>query len=254
MRAQEARWDKDLTEPNCNDQQDRRQQSRQRRWAIDLSGGIIRVTLEHGVMAYGTARPAQWRGICPILCRFTVSRSTPRVPNSSPNIRRDQTDASSNGQSRLLDSEARDKGLAKQFPIILTSGVWWNTKAAARKRGRPLACRIAAGHVSSRSTRRTRANAASRMPAGSGCSVLKTARRRASRRSSPTEWVGRGVSRSISPAGSRVSISATNIRKQRSDRAWRKREHADVLWLRPGHRHARGQGDPVPDSIGVRGE
>jgi len=32
----------------CDHQQDRRQQSDGVGWAVDLSGGIIRVTLEHG--------------------------------------------------------------------------------------------------------------------------------------------------------------------------------------------------------------
>src|SRR5205085_1597972 len=112
-------------------------------WAVDLSGGIIRVTLEHGVMAYGNgkARAVAWK---------------PGPTAGSPNCSRT---------------------------------------------------------CSSRSTPRMPASAASRMAAGSGCSVRKTDPRPASRRWSPTVSARAWRScHSTSRAGSRVSISATNIR------------------------------------------
>jgi len=42
-------------------------------WA-SIAVGIIRLTLEHGVMAYGTARRGAVSGICRIPCRFIASR------------------------------------------------------------------------------------------------------------------------------------------------------------------------------------
>jgi len=57
-------------------------------WAIDLSGGIQRVAMEHGTIHYGNgkARANAWN--LPILSPCIASRSTRRGPISSPSIRR----------------------------------------------------------------------------------------------------------------------------------------------------------------------
>jgi formate dehydrogenase major subunit len=93
-------------------------------WAIDLSGGIIRVTLEHGVMAYGNgkARAVAWNLPDPVpLHREPIYTPKPELvakyptyPNARqfrvPNIGFD------------VQKAATDKGIAKEFPLILTSG------------------------------------------------------------------------------------------------------------------------------------
>jgi len=115
-----------------------------------------------------------------------------------------------------IQKAAVDKGLAKQFPIILTSGRLVEYEGGGEENAvEPLACRIAAGHVSSRSTPRTRANAASRMAAGSGCSVLKNgSKTRVKALVTDRVGKGRGVHavplRRLVPG---VSISATNIQR-----------------------------------------
>jgi formate dehydrogenase major subunit len=93
-------------------------------WAIDLSGGIIRVTLEHGVMAYGNgkARAVAWNLPDPVPVhrepiyspRPDLVAKYPTYPNAKqfrmPNVGFD------------VQKAAVDKGIAKQFPLILTSG------------------------------------------------------------------------------------------------------------------------------------
>jgi formate dehydrogenase major subunit len=93
-------------------------------WSIDLSGGIQRVCLQHGVMHYGNgkARTVAWNLPDPV----PVHREpiyTPRVElvEKYP-TRPDER------QFRLLNAgfsvqkAAIDKGVAKDFPIILSSG------------------------------------------------------------------------------------------------------------------------------------
>ena len=119
-------------------------------WAVDLSGGIIRVTLEHGVMAYGNgkARAVAWNLPDPV----PVHREP--IYTAASRARRQISDASGrtsvpHGQSRLLDSEGGGGQGARQaipdHPDLGTSG-----RIRRRRRGNPLeplARRIAAGHV-----------------------------------------------------------------------------------------------------------
>jgi formate dehydrogenase major subunit len=93
-------------------------------WAIDLSGGIQRVCLEHGVMHYGNAKArANAFGLPdpvpvhrePIYSpRPELVATYPTLPNARqfrmPNIGFD------------VQKMVVDKGVAKDFPIILTSG------------------------------------------------------------------------------------------------------------------------------------
>jgi formate dehydrogenase major subunit len=93
-------------------------------WAIDLSGGIIRVALEHGCLPYGNAKArANAFGLPdpipvhrePIYSpRPDLVAKYPTLPNAQqfrvPNIGFD------------VQKAAVDKGIAKQFPIIFTSG------------------------------------------------------------------------------------------------------------------------------------
>ena len=93
-------------------------------WSTDLSGGIQRVALAHGCIPYGNAkaRANAWN----LPDAVPVHREpiyTPR-PSSSPNIRRCRM----REQFRLpnigfdIQKAAVEKGIAKQFPLILTSG------------------------------------------------------------------------------------------------------------------------------------
>ena len=118
-------WDKDLTEAELatitrvggNDLDSVS-------WAIDLSGGIQRVCMEHGVIHYGNgkARANAWNLPDPIPVhrepiytpRPELVADYPTLPNAMqfrvPNIGFD------------VQKAAVEKGVAKQFPLILTSG------------------------------------------------------------------------------------------------------------------------------------
>ena len=77
-----------------DDRTDRRRQSRQRQ-LVDRSLGRhpARLPREELSAPSATARPAPSPGTCPIRCPCIASRSTRRVPTSSPNTRRVRTNA-----------------------------------------------------------------------------------------------------------------------------------------------------------------
>jgi formate dehydrogenase major subunit len=93
-------------------------------WAIDLSGGIQRVTMKHGCIHYGNGKArANAFGLPDAIPVHREPIYTPRpelvakyptLPNARqfrmPNIGFD------------VQKAAVDKGIAKQFPIIMTSG------------------------------------------------------------------------------------------------------------------------------------
>ena len=94
-------------------------------WSIDLSGGIQRVAMAHGCIHYGNGKArANAFGSAGCRSRCTASRSTRRGPSSSPSIRRCRTPCSSACPIIGFDVQkaAVDKGIAKSFPLILTSG------------------------------------------------------------------------------------------------------------------------------------
>ncbi len=93
-------------------------------WAIDLSGGIIRVCLDHGVLPYGNAK-----------ARATAWNLPDPVPVHREPIYTPRTDLVAKyptrpdgRQFRMMNAgfsvqkAAVEKGIAKDFPIILTSG------------------------------------------------------------------------------------------------------------------------------------
>ncbi|MEA2940839.1 MAG: formate dehydrogenase major subunit, partial [Bradyrhizobium sp.] len=93
-------------------------------WAVDLSGGIIRVTLEHGVMAYGNgkARAVAWNLPDPVpVHREPIYTPRPELVAKYP-TRPDGRQFRMANLGFSIQKAAVDKGLAKQFPIILTSG------------------------------------------------------------------------------------------------------------------------------------
>lgn len=93
-------------------------------WAIDLSGGIQRVSIEHGVIHYGNgkARAVAWNLPDPIpVHREPIYSPRPDLVAKYPTL----PDAR---QFRVLNAgftfqkSVVDRNLAKQFPIVLTSG------------------------------------------------------------------------------------------------------------------------------------
>jgi formate dehydrogenase major subunit len=93
-------------------------------WATDLSGGIQRVSMKHGCLPYGNgkARALAWNLPDPIPVhrepiyspRIELISKYPTLPDAKqfrlPNI------------GHTVQQAAVEKGIAKQFPIILSSG------------------------------------------------------------------------------------------------------------------------------------
>ena len=186
-------------------------------WAIDLSGGIIRVALDHGCIPYGNgkARAVAWNLPDPVpVHREPIYTSRPDLVAKYP-TRPDGRQFRMANLGFAIQKAAVEKGLAKQFPIILTSGTPRRIRGRRRRNPvEPLARRVATGHVRRGQhvgRRRTRHQG---WRLGLGLRSGKTAPRPASRRWSPTasarEWRS---CRSTSRAGSRASISAANIRR-----------------------------------------
>ena len=93
-------------------------------WAIDLSGGIQRVCLEHGVAHYGNgkARANAWNLPDPIpVHREPIYTPRPDLVAKYPTL----PDARQFRMPNLgfsVQKAAVDRGIAKEFPIILSSG------------------------------------------------------------------------------------------------------------------------------------
>ena len=93
-------------------------------WALDLSGGIQRVAIEHGCSPYGNAkaRMIAWNLPDPI----PVHREPIYTPR--PDLVADYPTLPDARQFRVpnigftVQKSAVDRGIAKQFPMILTSG------------------------------------------------------------------------------------------------------------------------------------
>ena len=93
-------------------------------WAIDLSGGIIRVALEHGCIPFGNgkARAVAWNLPDPVpVHREPIYTSRPDLVAKYP-TRPDGRQFRMANIGMSVQKAAVDKGFAKSFPIILTSG------------------------------------------------------------------------------------------------------------------------------------
>jgi formate dehydrogenase major subunit len=93
-------------------------------WAIDLSGGIQRVCLEHGVMHYGNgkARANAWNLPDPIpVHREPIYSPRPELVAKYP-TRPDERQFRLPNIGFTVQQEAIKKNIAKDFPIILSSG------------------------------------------------------------------------------------------------------------------------------------
>jgi formate dehydrogenase major subunit len=184
-------------------------------WAIDLSGGIQRVCLEHGVMHYGNgkARANAWNLPDPVpVHREPIYSPRPDLVAKYP-TRPDERQFRIPNNGFTVQKAAIDKGIAKSFPDHPLLGT--SRRVRGRRRGRPGRTRgspSCSRTCSSRSIRPMRPSAASRTADGPGCSARRTTPRRRSRRSSPSgsARVSPGC-RSTLPAGTRARIIARAI-------------------------------------------
>jgi formate dehydrogenase major subunit len=93
-------------------------------WATDLSGGIQRVCLEHGVCHYGNgkARANAWNLPDPVpVHREPIYTSRPDLVARYP-TRPDERQFRLPNLGFSVQKAAVDRGIARDFPIILTSG------------------------------------------------------------------------------------------------------------------------------------
>ena len=93
-------------------------------WAIDLSGGIQRVCLEHGCIPFGNgkARAVAWNLPDPIpIHREPIHTSRPDLVAKYPALP-DGRQLRMPNIGATVQKTAVEKNVAKDFPIILTSG------------------------------------------------------------------------------------------------------------------------------------
>jgi formate dehydrogenase major subunit len=93
-------------------------------WATDLSGGIQRVAIKHGCTPYGNgkARAVAWNLPDPVpVHREPIYTARPDLVAKYP-TRPDGRQFRMANVGFSIQKAAVEKGLAKQFPIILTSG------------------------------------------------------------------------------------------------------------------------------------
>ena len=250
-------WDKDLTEaelavinkvnPTTPDAVS---------WSIDLSGGIQRVAIEHGCVPYGNGKArANAFGLPDAIPTHREPIYTPRpelvakyptLPDAKqfrvPNI------------GFTVQKAAVDKGIAKQFPLILSSGrlVEYEGGGEETRSNKWLAelqqdmfIEINPADAAERGIK-------------DGAWVWVTGAENNSKarmKALVTERVGKGVTwcpfhfagwfqgvdqRGNYPKGTDPVVLGESVNV------------AHHLRLRPGHRHARTQSHPLPDQGGVR--
>jgi len=93
-------------------------------WAIDLSGGIQRVCLEHGVMHYGNgkARALAWNLPDPVpVHREPIYSPRPELVAKYP-TRPDERQFRLPNIGFSIQKGAIDRGVPRDFPIVLSSG------------------------------------------------------------------------------------------------------------------------------------
>jgi formate dehydrogenase major subunit len=94
-------------------------------WAIDLSGGIQRVCLEHGVMHYGNAKARAFAFGLPDALpvhREPIYTPRPELVAKYPTLPDVKTQFRVPNLGFTVQKAAVEKGIAKDFPLILTSG------------------------------------------------------------------------------------------------------------------------------------
>jgi formate dehydrogenase major subunit len=118
-------WDKDLTEAElATIQRIGGNNPDTVSWAIDLSGGIQRVCLDHGVMHYGNgkARALAWNLPDPVpVHREPIYSPRPDLVAKYP-TRPDERQFRLPNIGMSIQKAAVDKNIAKDFPIVLSPG------------------------------------------------------------------------------------------------------------------------------------
>src|SRR5437879_3527683 len=124
-RPQRLGWDKDLT---ASEMEIIRRVNAANpdavSWSLDLSGGIQRVAIEHGCSPYGNgkARMIAWNLPDPIpVHREVIYTSRPDLVSKYP-TRPDARQFRVPNIGFTVQKSAVDRGIIKQFPLILSSG------------------------------------------------------------------------------------------------------------------------------------
>ena len=225
-------------------------------WSIDLSGGIQRVAIEHGCIPYGNGKArANAFGLPDAIPTHREPIYTPKpelvakyptLPNAKqfrmPNIGFD------------VQKAAVDKGIAKQFPLILSSGrlVEYEGGGEETRSNKWLA--------ELQQDMFIEINPADAAERGIKDGGLGLGDRRGEQLKGAHEGAGHRACRQgrdlVSVPLRRLVPGRRSTRQLsegcRSDRAGREREHAHHLRLRSGHRHARTQSHSLPSQSGVR--
>ena len=250
-------WDKDLTEaelavinkvnPTTPDAVS---------WSIDLSGGIQRVAIEHGCIPYGNGKArANAFGLPDAIPTHREPIYTPRpelvakyptLPNAMqfrmPNVGFD------------VQKAAVEKGIAKQFPLILTSGrlVEYEGGGEETRSNKWLAELQQDMFIEINP-----ADAAERGIKDGAWVWVTGAENDSKARDEGAGHRTRRQGRDLVSVPLRRLVPGRRSARQLSEghrpgRAGRKRQRPHHLRLRPGHRHARTQSHPLSDQSGVR--
>ena len=226
-------------------------------WAIDLSGGIQRVCLEHGVAHYGNgkARANAWNLPDPIpVHREPIYTPRPDLVAKYPTLP-DGRQFRMPNLGFSVQKAAVDRGVAKAFPIILSSGrlVEYEGGGEETRSNRWLA-ELQQNMFVEINT----ADAADRgIQDGQWVWVTGPENWRAHQGQGAGHGPGRqGCGLDAVPLlglvpGNRYAIEVSA--RNRPVRARRERQHGNHLRLRSGHGHAGTEGYALPDPGGVSG-
>ena len=225
-------------------------------WSLDLSGGIQRVAIEHGCSPYGNgkARMIAWNLPDPIpVHREPIYTPRPDLVANYPTLP-DARQFRVPNIGFTVQKAAVDRGIAKQFPLILSSGrlVEYEGGGEETRSNKWLAELKQHMYVE--------INPADALERGikDGGWVWVTGPESRSRTRSEgagdgARRQGRGLDAVSFCRLVRGRRSARQVsERRRSDRARREREYADDLRLRSCDRHAGTEGDALPDQSGVR--
>jgi formate dehydrogenase major subunit len=226
-------------------------------WMTDLSGGIIRVALEHGCSPFGNgkARANAWNLPDPVpVHREPIYTPRPDLVAQYPTLP-DRRGYRLPHLGQSIQNRAIQQNVPREFPIILTSGrlVEYEGGGEETRSNKWLAELQQDMFVEINP-----ADAASRNIRDGGWVWVHGPREQQPRAG---EGDGDGARRA------RRRLHALPLRRlvhgdgpaqplpagHRPDRARRERERGDDLRLRPGDLHAGNEGHPLPDPCGLRG-
>ena len=225
-------------------------------WSIDLSGGIQRVAMKHGCVPYGNAKgrmnafglpdpiPVHREPI--YTPRVDLVAKYPTLPDARqfrlPNV----------GFS--VQKAAVDKGIAKEFPLILSSGRLVEYEGGGEEtRTNPWLAELQQDMFIEINP----ADASDARHQGRRLGVGDGRRERRQGQGQGAGHPARRQGRRLDAVPLRRLVRRQGPARQlsgrhRSDRARRKRQHHHDLRVRPGDGHAGTQGHPVSDQGGIR--